>query len=123
MIFCPRAIPILLAALVAGCTVGPDYHPPAIKAPAQWSSPLPGGETNGSAAVAAWWKNFNDPELDSLIERAVKSNPVLKMASARVREARAQHRLTSADLWPTLDASGSYARQRQSKNQPIIGAL
>jgi outer membrane protein, multidrug efflux system len=123
MIFCPRAIPILLAALVAGCTVGPDYHPPAIKAPAQWSSPLPGGETNGSAAVAAWWKNFNDPELDSLIERAVKSNPGLKMAMARVREARAQYRLTSADFWPTVGASGSYERQLQSKNQPIIGAL
>ncbi len=51
-----------------GCAVGPNYHEAeAVSAPAHWGEPLAGGETNGPAAVAAWWKNFHDPELDSLI--------------------------------------------------------
>jgi len=114
---------VVLLGLLMGCTVGPAYHPPAVKVPAQWSSSLAGGETNSSASGAVWWKNFNDPELDSLIERAVKSNLDLKIAAARVREARAQYQVTSAGLWPSFGTSVSYERQRQSKNQPLIGAL
>ena len=108
---------------LAGCAVGPDYHRPNVSAPTQWSEPLTGGETDSSASVAMWWNNFNDPELDSLVERAVKSNLDLKIAAARVREARAQYQVTSADLWPTVGTSASYERQRQSKHQPIIGGF
>src|SRR6267154_279276 len=108
---------------LAGCAVGPDYHRPNVSAPTQWSEPLTGGETESSASVAMWWNNFNDSELNSLIERAVKSNLDLKIAAARVREARAQYQVTSADLWPTVGTSASYERQRQSKNQPIIGGF
>ena len=85
----------LLALLAGGCanipSVGPDYHEPETKTPAHWSEPLAGGETNAAAATAAWWKNFHDPELDSLIERAARSNLDLHIAQARVREARAQY--------------------------------
>jgi NodT family efflux transporter outer membrane factor (OMF) lipoprotein len=114
---------VVLLGLLPGCTVGPFYHPPAVKAAAQWSSPLAGGETIQPAANVAWWKNFNDPELDALIERAVQSNLDLKIATARVREARAQYGVTSGDLWPSMGSSGSYQRQLQSKHQPILGAL
>jgi outer membrane protein TolC len=88
-------------------------HTPATKTPAHWSEPLAGGETNSAAATAAWWKDFHDSELDSLIARAACSNLDLRIAQAR-----AHYRMTSADFWPTIDGSGSYARQRQSKNQP-----
>src|SRR5882724_2971744 len=108
---------------LAGCAVGPDYHQPNVSAPTQWGEPMTDGERNSSASVAMWWNRFNDPELNSLIERAVKSNLDLKIAAARVREARAQYRVTSADLWPTVGTSASYERQRQSKNQPIIGGF
>jgi NodT family efflux transporter outer membrane factor (OMF) lipoprotein len=115
----------LLAFLAGGCanmpTVGPDYHKPETKVPANWSEPLAGGETNGAAATAAWWKNFQDAELDSLIERAAQSNLDLKIAQARVREARAQYRIASADFWTSVHASGSFARERESKNQPLVG--
>jgi NodT family efflux transporter outer membrane factor (OMF) lipoprotein len=84
---------------------------------------MTGGETNGSVLVDAWWKHFKDAELDSLVERAVRSNLDLKIAAARVREARSQYQMTSADFWPTAGASGSYERQLQSKNQPLIGSL
>ena len=116
MISRPRAIPFLLAGLLAGCTVGPDYHPPKTVAPAQWVSPQAGGETNPPDGGAAWWKSFHDAELDSLVVRAAQSNLTLRAAVARVREARAAARMVSADLAPTLDAAGSYARDRYSAN-------
>jgi NodT family efflux transporter outer membrane factor (OMF) lipoprotein len=116
----------LLAFLVGGCanlpSVGPDYQKPNVSAPAQWN-PLAGGETNSAAATAAWWKNFHDAELDSLIERAACSNLDLRIAQARVREARAHYRMTDDDFWPTVDAAGSYARNRQSEHQPVLGSL
>lgn len=111
-------VPVLL--LLKGCAVGPDYQQPKTAAPAQWTAPQLGGETNLEPSVASWWKGFNDPVLDSLIVRAVKANHDLRIAGARVREARALYRIASSELWPTIDAGASYARQNQSKNQPII---
>jgi NodT family efflux transporter outer membrane factor (OMF) lipoprotein len=116
MISVPRLLPILLVSLLAGCTVGPDYHPPKVAAPAQWVSPQASRETNAPAAETAWWKSFHDAELNSLVIRAAQSNLDLRVALARVREARAAARVVSADFSPTLDAAGSYARQRYSGN-------
>ena len=84
MITARKFIIVVLLGLLSGCTVGPTYRPPAIKTLAQWSPALAGGETTNSGSVAFWWKNFNDPELNSLIERAVTSNLDLKIATARV---------------------------------------
>ncbi|HEY3914084.1 MAG TPA: TolC family protein, partial [Verrucomicrobiae bacterium] len=110
--------------LLAGCTVGPNYQRPNVAVPAHWGESMAGGETNSSAGNAAmWWKNFNDAKLDLMIDRAVQSNLDLKIAAARVREARAEYQVASADFWPTVGTSDSYQRQRQSKNQPIIGAF
>jgi NodT family efflux transporter outer membrane factor (OMF) lipoprotein len=116
MMASPRLLLLLLAAFLAGCNVGPDYHPPKTPAPAQWVSPQAGPETNAPAVEAAWWKSFHDAELNSLIVRAAQSNLNLRAALARVREARAAARVVSADLGPTLDAAGSYARERYSAN-------
>lgn len=113
----------LCLGLAAGCSVGPNYHPPKLAAPSTWSAPFASSETNGQVAALTWWKNFNDPCLNSLVERVVRSNSDLTIASARVREARAQYRVVSARLGPAVGASGSYARQKQSENQPIIGSL
>ena len=113
----------LCLGLAAGCSVGPNYHPPKLATPSTWSAPLAGGETNGQVAALTWWKNFNDPCLNSLVDRVVRSNLDLTLASARVREARAQYRIVAARLGPSVGASGSYARQKQSENQPIIGSL
>ncbi|HXI69817.1 MAG TPA: efflux transporter outer membrane subunit [Verrucomicrobiae bacterium] len=115
----------LMALLAGGCanipSVGPDYHAPATKAPAHWSEPLAGGETNAATATTAWWENFHDAELDSLITRAVSSNLDLRIAQSRVREARAQYGGAFADLWPTVNGDGSYNRWRQSQHQPVLG--
>ena len=117
----------LLAFLAGGCanipSVGPDYHKPETKTPAHWSEPLAGGETNSAAVTAAWWKNFHDAELDSLIERAACSNLDLRIAQSRVREARAQYSGAFADLWPTVNGGGSFNRWRESEHQPVLGSL
>ena len=108
---------------VVGCTVGPDYHPAAVRAPAAWSSPVADGLTNSASAASTWWKSFNDSELDSLIQRAVRSNLDLRVSEARLRQARAMRERSAANLMPTVDGSAAYARQLQSENQPLIGAL
>jgi len=104
-----------------GCAVGPNYQKPTVSAPSHWGEPLNGGETGGPTAVADWWKNFRDHELDSLISRAAQSNLDLKIAQSRVREARAEYGIAVGNLLPTVDASGSYARQRESQSQPLVG--
>lgn len=106
-----------------GCAVGPDYHPSPPPVPAAWISTPSNGLTDVAGASADWWTSFNDPELDSLIQRAVRSNPDLKVSEAHLRQARAMRDLSAADFWPTADASGSFARAKQSQNQPLIGAL
>jgi len=113
----------LVLVLLGGCSVGPNYRQPKPETPGQWNSPLAGGETNRVSGITAWWKTFHDPLLNSLVNRAVKANLDLKIAEARVREARAQYRIAQAAFGPTLDANGSYAKQLQSKHQPIIGAI
>ena len=119
-----KASSLVLGLLVlAGCAVGPNYHQPEISMPEKWAEPLAGGETNSASSVACWWKNFNDPELDSLIGRAMQSNLDLHIAEARVREARAEYGIAVGNLWPAVDASGSYTRQRYSQNQPLISGL
>ena len=123
---CPQVIflsAVVALALCQGCAVGPNYQEPKTTAPAQWSAPMAGGETNLEPSIASWWKSFNDPQLASLIERAVNSNHDLRIAGARVREARALYRIASSQLWPAVDAAGSYARQHQSKNQPLIDSI
>jgi NodT family efflux transporter outer membrane factor (OMF) lipoprotein len=109
--------------LAAGCVVGPNYQPPKAVAPGQWGEPLAGGATNRAVAAARWWTAFNDPTLNSLIERAVQSNHDLLIAAARVRQARASYDVAKADFSPSIDAAGSYTRQRASKNSnPLVQA-
>ena len=119
----PVLILTVLAIVTGGCAVGPNYQRPAVSVPTQWSTALAGGETNSTVELAAWWENFHDPELDSLINRAVQSNLDLQIAQARVREARAQYGIAVASFLPTVDASSSYAKTETSHHQPVLGSL
>jgi outer membrane protein, multidrug efflux system len=103
-------------ALLAGCAVGPDYQSPKASVPAQWTSPLAGGETNGSSVLETWWQNFGDTNLDSLMTTAVQSNLTLQVAEAHVREARAERDVAVGSLWPSVDGSAAYSRNRWGKN-------
>lgn len=116
-------IPMALMMLASGCTTGPDYHVPGVKLPGQWSELAAGGLAKNREQISAWWQSFRDPELDSLIERAATTNLSLRIAEARVREARARRGIAEAGYWPTVNAGGGYARQKQSENQPITGSM
>jgi outer membrane protein, multidrug efflux system len=107
---------IVAAVAIAGCAVGPDYHPPKTHAPANWSEAQLGTTTNATMAIVAWWKTFNDPELNSLIERAVATNHDLRIADGRLRQARALRSGVASDLGPTINGSAGYTDARQSKN-------
>jgi NodT family efflux transporter outer membrane factor (OMF) lipoprotein len=104
----------VVAAMLTGCTVGPNYHEPPANAPSKWASPLNGGETNGPSADVQWWKSFRDPELDSLIARAAESNLNIRAAFARVRQARFERGIAKGGFWPTLDTTASYSYNRAS---------
>ena len=112
-----------VAIAVAGCTVGPDYKQPTTEMPAGWAAPTTAPTTQNSVAttepaadVARWWGSFNDPVLDSLIERSLQTNLDLRQATSRIREARASRGVVSSALWPTLDSSGSYRRSGTGNN-------
>ena len=116
----------VLCFFAAGCSVGPDYRRPETAAPAVWQEAQQTGIDTQAGELAEWWKEFRDPVLDGLAERAVKNNLDLRIAEARVREERASLAATSAGLWPTLDVSGSYSRNRASQNavgSPTQGAI
>ena len=113
----------VLLLCAAGCAVGPDYQPPDLVAPPAWQEGGQHGVDTRTADMAQWWTAFKDPVLDSLVERAVKSNLDLRIAEARVREERALVAVTSAGLWPSLDVSGSYSRNRSSANAFALGSV
>src|SRR5262245_66566809 len=100
--------------VLSGCAVGPSYRAPEAPVPAHYGESTTRPAT--TVDLTRWWTTFNDPTLDSLIARATESNLDLKLAAARIREARAQRGVTAADLYPTVAAAGSYTRTRNSKN-------
>jgi outer membrane protein, multidrug efflux system len=64
----------------------------------------------------AWWKSFNDPVLDALMQEAAQNSSDLKIASARIEEARAFLEANHVNFLPTLDATGSASQRRASEN-------
>lgn len=70
----------------------------------------------GKVADAEWWKSFNDPVLNDLVERAIKANPDLAIAQAHWREARANVAAVNSQLLPRVDAQASYQSTRTSAN-------
>jgi len=103
-----------LGLVIAGCTVGPDYQRPAVHLPATWTEAQGESVATRSPDLARWWTRFDDPQLSSLVQRALASNLDLRAAEARIREARASRAVTAAGRWPTVDGSASYTRSRDS---------
>lgn len=85
-----RRLAVLLMPLLAGaCAVGPDYRPPQPPAPAAQAflSTAPGTTTD--APADRWWRLYDDPVLDRLVERALAANTDLRAAEANLRRAQA----------------------------------
>lgn len=100
------------AATLAACAVGPTYRAPA-PAPVALAAVDPALVTTAAPAEAEWWKALGDPELDRLIGRALAGNLDLRVAVARVREARALFRDVQLDQLPQVTTGAGYSRSRQ----------
>jgi outer membrane protein, multidrug efflux system len=125
-----RRRPVLWAgafAFLSACAVGPDFKDPSLETPGNFSElqQIAGGNvhvSNTEEALEAWWQKFNDPELTSLVERAVLSNLDLQLAEARIREARARRSVVRRGLLPSIDANTSYSHTRISENGLPFGS-
>jgi NodT family efflux transporter outer membrane factor (OMF) lipoprotein len=96
--------------LLAGCAVGPDYSVPALGLPQGWFTS--GVAVDDKMTVQEdWWKQFNDPVLDALISKASSGNFDMKIAEARIAQARATGSSAQADLLPTVNVTGLGDRQ------------
>jgi multidrug efflux system outer membrane protein len=108
---------IVLAPLVllvlAGCAAGPDYKAPRTSVPAAFAN---GAQTNLNAGetMVTWWRAFKDPELNTLVDRALTNNHDLRIATATLREARALHRSAQFDLAPAFNGDASYTHSLYS---------
>ena len=134
---CCRLV-LLTCALVAlaGCAVGPNYrtpdmHPPgsyAASASAQAAGTGPAGSAAAVPDIASWWRALGDPELDSLIDRAVKANPDILIALDRLQAARTYEAALLGTVLPDAEASAGAGRgtgsdlTRGRASQPLISA-
>ncbi len=108
--------PLSLAAVLAACTVGPNYRPPSedSRLPAQFGESVTG--TQPAPDLSGWWLVYRDPELSRLIGLALQGNPDIAIATARIADARAAERIAGASGLPEVDATSGVNYTRFSKN-------
>ncbi|MBM3846300.1 MAG: efflux transporter outer membrane subunit [Verrucomicrobia bacterium] len=113
----------VVAAVVTGCKVGPDYQSPNASVPGRYTSLGLAALSNLTSSVtsnvvadplASWWTLFKDPTLESLVADAVAANHDVRLAQARVREARALRGGARSSLFPQVHGSADYQRSRSS---------
>jgi len=109
------AIP-LAAALLAGCTAGPNYHRPDVQVPAAFRAPQPVPTAPSSLADLKWFDVFQDEQLQQLVRTALAQNYDLRDAVAHVEAARASLGVTRSDQFPHVGASGDLQITRLSRD-------
>jgi multidrug efflux system outer membrane protein len=102
---------LFCVALLTACATGnSDRKSPPLELPAAWKESAPRFAEDGR-----WWRIYDDAQLDSTVEEALKSNADLAIAAARVDEARALVGEAQSAFFPTLDANGAASRQQLSR--------
>ena len=107
------AIVLALAGALAGCAVGPDYKRPALPAPENFYG-SPGPALEASLADTKWWDVFSDPVLRALVEEALQNGYDVRLAAARVEEARARYGIAGSLYYPDLNSSAAVTRVHSS---------
>jgi NodT family efflux transporter outer membrane factor (OMF) lipoprotein len=113
-----RLAAAFLLLLGAGCaTVGPAYRKPDLSIPAAWngvsaSDNTTTAETTGN--LSRWWGRLGDATLTGLVEQALAGSIDLRVAQAKLREARARRNLADSIFFPTVRASASASRTKSS---------
>ncbi|PND30336.1 ABC transporter permease [Achromobacter pulmonis] len=118
----PRRLAALaLGALLAGCTVGPDFQTPASPQVDAYLPPTADATAAdadqrlvaGADIPAQWWRLFRSEALDALVRQALEASPTLAQARARLRQAGEElNAETGGRLLPSADANLSAARQK-----------
>jgi multidrug efflux system outer membrane protein len=114
-----------IAVWFSGCAVGPNYARPNVDAPTSYRGQqddqpnAPTAKSDPALGDEEWSKVFLDPALQDLIRAALQNNYDVRIAAARVQEARAQLGITRADQFPTLSGGGNITSQRDSAAGPI----
>ena len=111
------AAPVGAALMLAGCTVGPDYKRPQLPAPAQYRFVANAAQAQ-SMADLPWWEVFDDQTLQTLIRDATINNLDLRVAVARVQEARARAGIAKSFLYPQVDGTAGYNVRVASDARP-----
>src|SRR5205814_9066462 len=99
------------------CKVGPSFTPPPAPGTQRWAEAPTTQVSTESGVQAQWWKSFNDPVLDKLVETAYGQNLTLQVAGLRVLEARAVRGIEVGQFFPQMQqVNGSYRHVGVSKN-------
>jgi len=122
----PHLSPLLLLLSVSSCL---EYHPKAVEKPdvQEWKTKAEVPQSNQYLSDK-WWEAFQDPKLNQLMATAIKENPSIKLAVARLREANAFYTVTNADRYPQLDFHAYGDRRKLAEDIvlqstiPIAGA-
>ena len=111
-----QLLAMISAVLLAACAVGPDYHKPEVATSDQFVG-TDAAQFSTQDVEREFWKQFNDEQLNDLIERALVANHDIRIATSRLREARALRGQAKLDLAPTVTASSGYTKARASDRQ------
>lgn len=110
---CARFASVMALVVLAGCAVGPNYQRPDLKTPAAYKETNSTSPTADTAPLASdWWTLFQDATLTRLAEQTLQANLDVRVAMARVDEARAATRGSRSSFWPSLSLDPSVRRGR-----------
>lgn len=109
---------MLPVCLLSSCAIGPNHKTPETVVTGSFANKKQGGYSS-EKTVADWWRKFNDSQLTSLVERALANNHDLRIAAARVDEARALKRAVRLDYFPTVTSDASYTKEKPPLLQTV----
>jgi len=113
---------VACAVILAGCTMGPDYQRPVVDQPDSFRYAT---EDAQDTSNLSWWRQFQDPVLDGLINEALAGNKNLGIAAANIEQAAAVLTQIRSPLFPQANYGGNAARQRVSELNatPVPGTV
>ena len=114
------ALTLVAASALSACAAVPHLGPePQAKPPQAYATAQSFQAPQAQWPDDGWWRRYNDPQLDALVDEALKGSPSLAQAEARVRKAKALAEQSRAALLPQLSANGQVAENRQSYDMGI----
>ena len=109
------ALVAALGGLLFSCTVGPNYHRPAVNSPDDFrhaASDLNIRSTTNSFGDIDWLDIYKDPQLKAYIDEALTNSWDIKIAAARVLEAQASAQIVRSQFFPSINAGGDLVTAR-----------